>query len=122
MKKKKFLNFEIAELSVLQVKELMEFIRANKNISGVELTEELTEERQKLWEERQWRTIMLSLNNAVTLPTKENPLGSESGAYSRSDIAPSLGFASFQEINTAIYELSGLAPENPGELKAVGKN
>ena len=122
MKKKKFLDFEIAELSVLQVKELMEFIKANRATPGVELTEELTEERQRAWEERQWRTIMLSLNNAVTPPNKENPLGSETGTFLRSELEMTMGWSTFQEMNNAIYQLSGLTPDSPGELKAVGKN
>jgi hypothetical protein len=100
--KKKTLTFGdttivIAELNRAQVRELTSF--------GAEHSADE-------WEDRKWRTIMLSANNAMLPPTRENPLGSGEGSE---DLQAQLGFASANELHAAVLELSGL---RTGEAKS----
>lgn len=101
--KKKTLTFGdteivIAELNRAQVRELTSF---GADHSADE------------WEDRKWRTILLSVNNAKQTPTRDNPAGSAEGAE---DMQASLGFASANELHAAVLELSGL---RTGEAKAA---
>lgn len=92
--------FTIAELNTAQVEDLL---AAEKSGDG---------EIQR----RAWRSVLLSLNNAVVPPTKDNPLGSDTEPHSYESVAPALGYSSFWELYAEVMALS--IGKRPGEPRA----